>query len=318
LQSTPKSGQFYARTGTAEPNDSRIKTQFFRFGAVVTQAYGQTPVQWWDAPYDNSFWTGGPGVNDNPSSVLWSYTSGVEQQASRDWATVCGRLWAAPIPTGVKGTAPQPYWAAVWPPYSDWNIDDDRLASQAAAGRFAWFSEASDPSPNTQYRVGQDYSPCEVELGDPGCTTFRGAPPGQITYILARSLVSNGVQIDPVNEFRCEAPLLHPGLVLCTTMPEIGYRPLEPIGQFAPLLPESPAESWSVDPARPTAPNTMLHEGAHALMGVADQLANGTIWISSDTSNPGFNRGYDARSDSPNASAMTNCIVAILRGGIFQ
>ena len=295
-----KQTDFYLRTIGGEPANEDVNVHLVGIRAnvlVIPDNYVCHPP--FDPPYCKPglvLWAppayNFAGFDDSWNSADWSTVRPYYDQGSRDWGTVCGRVWAPNVPVGIRGLAEVvPRKTIIWPPLHAFPVYDSDLMSPFAAGQLKWWGpndpQTQDKSPNTQYLVGSPpLSACAWFINDPFCANFQGARTDAITVVnVYKILDADGNEVDPNTDFRGRwTPEYGNGFVVVTNNPCLNCRADIPVGQSAPL-PVNVPTSYSPPGIAQATPNWLLHETMHAF-GYLDELVAGRVTISAPYGTP--------------------------------
>jgi hypothetical protein len=310
-----KQTDLYLRSDAPGPQDASIYSQVVLVAGAYTHYQSCTPEQdppWCQpnlvvrTPPPYNFGSTTPPFLDSWDDVWFADTADLFFQASRDWGTACGRVWAPGLSTGIRGFADVvPPKIVIWPPLGEqFPVDDPVLTGGFAQGELRWWGpdtpSGEDISLSTQDLTSNPpYSLCQAHEDDPNCGRFMGARSDALLIVVASKMSSGPDEIDPLDQRDQWLPQY--GMLVISLNPCLGcFHPL-PVNQVVPPPLVLAEEEGSYAPVRPlvvpqATPNLLAHALLHAF-GYGDTDHPGHLTVSDaygdpPSSNPPIWRGY--------------------------
>lgn len=258
----------YLRSADAAAHDVPIKIQLMNWSAdfIRNPVGGEYPypgmLLYNRPPFPYPDW----GKDDSWFGWAWSDLKPVFEQASRDWATICGRVWAPGIPVGINGLEEVvPRTTLSWAPYMVPEVEDPGIMIGMMTGTMVWFrSSYEDHSPNTQDLLGKVVgTPCQTNAGAIGCPLFVGMQPGVVLVHVVWRMTEGGARVDPLSMFRGKTFPQYGNMILVSSNPFVTARPDFPVGTTLPIIPPLLPGVWDKNPLKPATPNILAHEVVH-------------------------------------------------------
>lgn len=312
----------FLRSADTEPAHVIVRFQFISWGIDLIRAIdGETPdsgtLLYQEPPYNYFGWD-----DSWTSGISWADFLETWDQASRDWATICGRVWAPGISVSVGGLTEAVQRVTMsWPPFAIPDVYDPNIMDGMAGGHMPWFS-SYDPSPNTQHLVGgPSMAPCQTNVGT-NCQLFVGVQPGVVLMHHVLKITEGGAEVNPLIAYRAkmfDVPGRGKMYIISSNPGPPGIsRPDLPIGTKLPIPIPIGGAVYATDPFHPPTPNLLAHELVHyfGFLDLEEPLP-GHVNVSDPFDLDG-ERGYSMGTPSqPFTSAAADCrhIVNQIQGG---
>ncbi len=296
---TTASSQIYLRSFGSTPPAQDIRIQHIAWGELQIFLFAENAWFHFPPPYTNSGndeWTGD-----------WIVLKPLHDQASRDWATICGAAWNLGATRIVRGIAEDvPRESLTWNFYTRMDVTVGNPFLQAlAAGQMLW--DPADRSSLTGHLAGRTFGPCATETDPVACAKFVGERPNTVVIHHVTKMFQDGLEVNPATDFRALVPPEFPGMIIASNNPCLGCRPDPPIGQPEVVWPpDQGAGTWSDDPARPPTPNLFGHELVHAAAFLVDEPRDLVVQVS-DPAQHVRSYGLDSQPPNPPATHAQNC-----------
>ncbi len=195
---TTASSQIYLRSFGSTPPAQDIRIQHIAWGELQIFLFAENAWFHFPPPYTNSGndeWTGD-----------WIVLKPLHDQASRDWATICGAAWYLGATRIVRGIAEDvPRESLTWNFYTRMDVTVGNPFLQAlAAGQMLW--DPADRSSLTGHLAGRTFGPCATETDPVACAKFVGERPNTVVIHHVTKMFQDGLEVNPATDFRALEP----------------------------------------------------------------------------------------------------------------